>query len=238
MRHCKETLFAATNTNPTDRRTLMSFRRSSLLLAFAAASFFAVAPTLAQSPTPGAKPAGPTAGGQAKATFAGGCFWCMEPPYDKLDGVISTTSGYIAGHKKNPTYEEVSTGRTGHTEAVEVVYDPKKVSYEKLLEVFWRNIDPTVKDQQFCDVGSQYRTGIYYHTDDQKRLAEASKSTLERNKPFKAAIVTEIARATEFYPAEGYHQDYYLKNPVRYKFYRSGCGRDARLKQLWGSAGD
>ena len=238
MRHCKETLFAATNANLTDRRTLMTFRNR-LSTALAAVSLLAAAATtFAQSPNPAAKPPAGATAGQAKATFAGGCFWCMEPPYDKLDGVISTTSGYIAGHKKNPTYEEVSTGRTGHTEAVEVVYDPKKVSYEKLLDVFWRNIDPTVKDQQFCDVGSQYRTGIFYHTDDQKRLAEASKSALDRTKPFKGAIVTEIARATEFYPAEGYHQDYYVKNPVRYKFYRSGCGRDARLKQLWGNAPD
>jgi len=193
-------------------------------------------PVLGQPQKPAAKAGAATT--SAKATFAGGCFWCMEPPYDKLDGVISTTSGYIAGHKKNPTYEEISTGRTGHTEAVEVVYDPAKISYQKLLEVFWRNIDPTVKDQQFCDVGSQYRTGVYYHNDEQKRAAEASKAALEKNKPFKGAIVTEIARATEFYPAEEYHQDYYVKNPVRYKFYRSGCGRDARLKQLWGSAPD
>jgi len=172
----------------------------------------------------------------AKATFAGGCFWCMEPPYDKLAGVISTTSGYIGGQKPNPTYEEVSSGRTGHAEAVQVVYDPKKVSYEQLLDVFWHNIDPTVKNQQFCDVGSQYRTGIFYHDDEQRRLAEASKATLEKSKPFKAPIVTEITRAGEFYPAEEYHQDYYLKNPVRYKFYRNGCGRDARLEQLWGRA--
>ena len=189
----------------------------------------------AQAPKAAAKP-GANATGYAKATFAGGCFWCMEPPYDKLDGVISTKSGYTGGQKKNPTYDEVSSGRTGHAEAVEVVYDPKKIGYEKLLEVFWRNVDPTVKDQQFCDVGSQYRTGIFYHDEEQKRLAEASKAALEKNKPFKGPIVTEITRATEFYPAEDYHQDYYLKNPVRYKFYRSGCGRDNRLKQLWGAA--
>ncbi len=175
---------------------------------------------------------------QAKAIFAGGCFWCMEPPYDKLDGVVSTTSGYISGKVKNPTYEQVSAGSTGHTEAVQVVYDPKKVSYEKLLEVFWRNIDPTVKDQQFCDVGTQYRSGIFYLDDEQKRLAESSKAAIDKSKPFKAAIVTEITRATEFYPAEEYHQDFYKKNPVRYKFYRNGCGRDARLQQLWGKAPD
>ena len=205
-------------------------------LVFAAALLLGLtAISQAQAPKPAAKPAA-VKPGYAKAVFAGGCFWCMEPPYDKLDGVVSTTSGYIGGQKKNPTYEEVSSGRTGHAEAVEVVYDPNKVSYQKLLDVFWRNIDPTVKDQQFCDVGSQYRTGIFYQDDDQKRLAEASKAALEKSKPFKGAIITEITRASEFYPAEDYHQDYYLKNPVRYKFYRNGCGRDARLKQLWGAA--
>jgi len=181
---------------------------------------------------------GAAAQGTAKATFAGGCFWCMEPPYDKLPGVLSTTSGYMGGKKRSPTYEEVSTGTTGHTEVVQVVYDPAKVSYEKLLEVFWRNIDPTVRDQQFCDVGSQYRTGIFVHDEEQKRLAEASKAALEKSKPFKAPIVTPVQAAGEFWPAEDYHQDYYKKNPVRYKYYRTGCGRDDRLKQLWGKAGD
>ena len=181
---------------------------------------------------------GAAAQSTAKATFAGGCFWCMEPPYDKLPGVLSTTSGYMGGKKRSPTYEEVSTGTTGHTEVVQVVYDPQKVSYEKLLEVFWRNIDPTVRDQQFCDVGSQYRTAIFYHDDEQKRLAEASKAALEKSKPFKAPIVTPVQAAGEFWPAEDYHQDYYKKNPVRYKYYRTGCGRDDRLKQLWGKAGD
>jgi len=181
---------------------------------------------------------GAAAQSTAKATFAGGCFWCMEPPYDKLPGVLSTTSGYMGGKKRSPTYEEVSTGTTGHTEVVQVVYDPAKVSYEKLLEVFWRNIDPTVRDQQFCDVGSQYRTAIFYHDDEQKRLAEASKAALEKSKPFKAPIVTPVQAAGEFWPAEDYHQDYYKKNPVRYKYYRTGCGRDDRLKQLWGKAGD
>lgn len=172
----------------------------------------------------------------AKATFAGGCFWCMEHPFDALDGVVSTTSGYIGGHKANPTYREVSAGTTGHAEAVEVVYDPRKVSYEKLLEVFWVNVDPTDAGGQFCDRGSQYRTGIFYYTDEQKRLAEASEAALAKSKPFKEPIVTKISQATTFYPAEAYHQDYYLKNPVRYKFYRTGCGRDARLKALWGKA--
>lgn len=191
-------------------------------------------PTAAQTAKPEPKPA--TA--QAKAIFAGGCFWCMEPPYDKLDGVISTTSGYIGGKARNPTYEQISSGRTGHTEAVQIVYDPQKVSYAKLLEIFWRNIDPTVKDQQFCDVGSQYRSGIFYVDDEQKRLAEASRAAIEKSKPFKEPIVTELTRATEFYPAEDYHQDYYMKNPVRYKFYRASCGRDSRLQQLWGKAPD
>jgi peptide-methionine (S)-S-oxide reductase len=169
-----------------------------------------------------------------KATFAGGCFWCMEPPFDATPGVISTTSGYIGGHVANPTYEKVSAGTTGHTEAVEVLYDPAKVSYEKLLEVFWVNIDPTVKDRQFCDSGSQYRTGIFVHDEAQRKAAEASRAALEKSKPFKAAIVTPIETAGTFYRAEEYHQAYYVKNPVRYKFYRNGCGRDARLKELWG----
>lgn len=172
----------------------------------------------------------------AKATFAGGCFWCMEPPFDKLAGVISTTSGYIGGKKLNPTYREVSDGNTGHTEAVEIVYDPAKISYEKLLDVFWRNIDPTVKDQQFCDQGSQYRTGIFYHDEQQKKTAEMAKAELMKSKPFKGEIVTEVTAASTFYPAEDYHQDYYRKNPVKYKFYRFNCGRDSRLKELWGEA--
>jgi peptide-methionine (S)-S-oxide reductase len=178
----------------------------------------------------------PPPAGQEAAIFAGGCFWCMEPPYDVLPGVFSTTSGYTAGRTKKPTYEEVSAGRTGHTEAVRVIYDPSKVSYAKLLEVFWRNIDPTVKDRQFCDHGSQYRSGIYYLTPEQKRLAEESKAKLDKSKPFKEPIVTEILAASEFWPAEEYHQDYYKKNPVRYKFYRTGCGRDARLEELWGKS--
>jgi peptide-methionine (S)-S-oxide reductase len=209
-------------------RTLLLFLAAAMLTGFALTGH-------TQAPKPAVAQAASNPA-YAKATFAGGCFWCMEPPYDKLAGVISTTSGYTGGQKPNPTYEEVSSGRTGHTEAVQVVYDPKKVSYEKLLDVFWHNIDPTVKDQQFCDIGSQYRSGIFYHDDEQKRLAEASKAALDKSKPFKALIVTEITRVGEFYPAEEYHQDFYLKNPVRYKFYRNGCGRDARLQQLWGRA--
>jgi peptide-methionine (S)-S-oxide reductase len=175
-----------------------------------------------------------TAAPLAKATFAGGCFWCVEADFDKVEGVVSTTSGYIGGRLPNPTYAQVSAGGTGHTEAVEVVFDPRRVSYEKLLEVFWASIDPTVKDRQFCDVGSQYRTAIFAHDEAQRRAAEASRSALDRSKPFKEPIVTPIETATTFYPAEDYHQDYYLKNPIRYRFYRNGCGRDARLKQLWG----
>jgi peptide-methionine (S)-S-oxide reductase len=169
----------------------------------------------------------------ARATFAGGCFWCVEEAFDKVPGVTATVSGYMGGGTKNPTYEQVSAGRSGHAEVVQVEYDPKRVSYEKLLEVFWRNIDPTQKDAQFCDHGSQYRSGIFYHGEEQRKLAEASKAALMKNKPFKGEIVTEITRASEFYAAEGYHQDYYQKNPVRYKFYKTGCGREARLKELW-----
>ena len=170
----------------------------------------------------------------ATATFAGGCFWCMEPPFDKLDGVISTTSGYTDGKTKDPTYEQVSAGGTGHTEAVEIKYDPSRVTYAELLEVFWRNVDPTVKDRQFCDAGTQYRTGIFYHDEEQRELAEKSKKAVVKNLKSKDPIVTPITMATRFYAAEDYHQDYYKKNPIRYKFYRSGCGRDRRLKKLWG----
>jgi len=172
--------------------------------------------------------------GLAKATFAAGCFWCAEEAMDKVPGVISTTSGYMGGSKKNPTYEEVSSGATGHTEALQVVYDPTKVSYERLLEQFWVNHDPTVKDRQFCDSGSQYRPSIFWHDEEQKRLAEASKARWDKDKPFKQPIVTPIVKSTEFWAAEDYHQDYYKKNPVRYKFYVTGCGRYARLDELWG----
>jgi peptide-methionine (S)-S-oxide reductase len=192
-----------------------------------AAAFAAAAP-LAQAQSAAPAPA------VAKATFAGGCFWCVEADFDKIEGVLLTTSGYIGGRLANPTYEQVSAGGSGHAEAVEVVFDPRKVSYAQLVEYFWQTVDPTAKDRQFCDIGSQYRTGIFVHDEAQRRVAEASKSALERTKPFKAPIVTEIAPATTFYPAEEYHQDYYRKNPIRYKFYRTNCGRDARLKQLWG----
>jgi peptide-methionine (S)-S-oxide reductase len=158
----------------------------------------------------------------------------MEPPFDKLPGVTATISGYTGGRKVNPTYAEVSSGATGHAEAVQVIYDPKKVSYEKLLETYWVNVDPTVKDQQFCDHGTQYRTAIFYQDEAQRKAAEASKAALDKTRPFKEPIVTPIVMASAFYPAEEEHQDYYRKNPVRYQLYRSGCGRDARLKQLWG----
>jgi peptide-methionine (S)-S-oxide reductase len=180
------------------------------------------------------KPKEAASGKQEVATFAGGCFWCMEAPFDKLPGVLSVTVGYTGGHVKNPTYEQVSAGGTGHAESVQIVYDPGKISYEKLLDIFWRNIDPTVKDRQFCDIGSQYRSAIFYHNEEQKALAQKSKEALEKNKPFKGPIVTEITPASEFYPAEEYHQHYYKKNPIRYKYYRYGCGRDRRLEELWG----
>jgi peptide-methionine (S)-S-oxide reductase len=170
-----------------------------------------------------------------KATFAGGCFWCMEEALDKVDGVVSTTSGYTGGRAKNPSYEDVSAGGTGHAESVEVLYDPAKVSYTKLLDVFWRNIDPTTPDRQFCDHGAQYRSAIFYHDETQKRLSEESKKMLEKSKPFKELIVTEIAPASAFYPAEEYHQNFYEKNPIRYKLYKYNCGRAQRLQELWGS---
>ncbi|HEV8178126.1 MAG TPA: peptide-methionine (S)-S-oxide reductase MsrA [Gemmatimonadales bacterium] len=179
------------------------------------------------------RPAGP-ADSLAKATFAGGCFWCVEEAFDKVAGVTSVTSGYTGGNGKNPTYDEVSGGGTGHAEAVEVVYDPGKVGYAKLLDVFWHNIDPLTPNAQFCDHGSQYRSAVFYHTDEQRQLAGASKQELERSGRFKQPIVTEIVKASTFYPAEEYHQDYHRKNPVRYKFYKWNCGRVARLKEVWG----
>jgi peptide-methionine (S)-S-oxide reductase len=172
--------------------------------------------------------------GYEKATFAGGCFWCMEPPFDKLEGVISTTSGYIGGQEENPTYQQVSAGQTGHAEAVQILYDPSKVSYRKLLDVFWMQINPTTPDRQFVDVGSQYRSGILYHDDEQRRLAEESKKEMAGSGRFEGPIVTEITQAGSFWPAEDYHQDYYTRNPLRYKFYRFGSGRDQYLEKVWG----
>ena len=171
------------------------------------------------------------------ATFAGGCFWCMEEAFEAVEGVVSVTSGYTGGRKPNPAYEEVSAGGTGHAEAVEILYDPAKVSYAKLLEAFWRNIDPTTPDRQFCDGGNQYRSAIFYQNETQKRLAEESKQAVEKSKPFKDSIVTQIVPASAFYVAEDYHQDFYKKNPIRYKFYKYNCGRAQRLEELWGKKG-
>jgi peptide-methionine (S)-S-oxide reductase len=170
-----------------------------------------------------------------KATFAAGCFWCTEEAFEKVPGVVSAVSGYTGGKVKGPSYDQVSSGRTGHTEAVEVTFDPAKVSYDKLLDVFWVNHDPTVKDRQFCDAGSQYRPEIFYHSEEQKRLAEASKAKWEKQKPFRQPILTPITQASEFYPAEDYHQDYYKKNALQYRFYVTGCGRYQRLDSLWGT---
>ncbi len=210
----------------TKRMKANTFLRVPLIVSLLALSAFSIS-AAGTTPTTGQE-------GVEVATFAGGCFWCVEHAFDEVEGVVSTTSGYIGGHKKNPTYHEVSAGGTGHAEAVEIVYDPKKVSYSDLLKVFWRNIDPTTPNKQFCDTGSQYRSAIFYHDETQKRLAEESKRELEKSKPFKEPIVTEITKASEFYPAEEYHQDYHHKNPIRYTVYRYGCGRDQRLTELWG----
>ena len=170
-----------------------------------------------------------------KGTFAAGCFWCTEEAFEKVPGVISAVSGYMGGSVKKPTYEQVSGGRTGHAEVVQVTFDPAKVSYDKLLDTFWLNHDPTVLNRQFCDSGSQYRPEIFVHSEDQKRLAEASKAKWERQKPFRQPLLTPITAASEFWPAEDYHQDYYKKNALQYRFYVTGCGRYARLDNLWGA---
>lgn len=180
-------------------------------------------------------PAKPSSAQVATAIFAGGCFWCIEADFEKLAGVMKAESGYTGGQLENPTYEQVSHGGTGHAEAIRVTYNPKQVSYEKLLDYFWRHIDPTVKDQQFCDVGNQYRSAIFYQNESEKKAAEASKATLERAGKL-ARIYTEIVPANTFYLAEDYHQDYYKKNPIRYKYYRNSCGRDARVSEVWGTA--
>lgn len=171
---------------------------------------------------------------QAKAYFAGGCFWCMEEAFEKVDGVVEVLSGYMGGQVKNPSYEDVSSGRTGHAESVEVRYDPGKVTYTQLLEAFWRNVDPITPNAQFCDHGSQYRGAIFYGTDEEKRLAEASKQAIEQSKRFSSPVVTHIAPASEFYQAEEHHQDFYKRNPIRYKYYKFSCGRAQRLALLWG----
>ncbi len=180
--------------------------------------------------------AGDTADAKTEtATFAGGCFWCMQHPFDELPGVISTTVGYTGGTEDKPKYAQVSAGTTGHTEAVQVLFDPTVIDYSQLLGVYWKNTDPTTPDRQFCDVGSQYRPAIFYHNEHQRKLAEASKASLEQSQSFDEHIITEITPADTFWPGEEYHQNYYIKNPIRYKYYRFGCGRDHRLKQLWGS---
>ncbi len=194
------------------------------------ATCFAI--TIVPAPRAGAEAKGRT----AVATFAGGCFWCMQPPFEKLKGVLSTTVGYTGGHTKNPTYQEVSAGGTGHAESVQIVYDPEQVSYAELLDVFWHNIDPLTANAQFCDHGDQYRSAIFYHDEEQHGFAEESKQRLEASKRFDQPIVTAIVPAAEFYPAEEYHQQYHEKNPVRYRYYRWSCGRDQRLKELWGQA--
>ena len=196
-------------------------RQWASILVFAAV---AVTGTAAQSDSPMT----------AKATFAGGCFWCVEAAFEGIDGVRSVTSGYTGGSVVNPTYEQVGEGATGHFESVQIVFDPKRVSYEKLLDVFWLNHDPTVTNRQFCDSGSQYRPEIFYHSEEQKKLAEASKAKWEKQKPFRQPLLTPITQASAFYPAEDYHQDYYKKNALQYKFYVTGCGRYARLDSLWG----
>jgi peptide-methionine (S)-S-oxide reductase len=178
----------------------------------------------------------PYSSGSRKATFAGGCFWCMEPAFDNLKGVISVTAGYTGGKKENPTYKEVSAGGTGHAESVKIVYDPAVISYQKLLDTFWHNIDPVAVNRQFCDSGNQYRSAIFYHSTEQARLARAFKAALERSGRFTEPIATEITPAGRFYAAEEYHQKYYRKNPLRYRYYRSGCGRDRRLKEIWGES--
>ena len=171
---------------------------------------------------------------QGKAYFAGGCFWCMEEVFENVEGVLSVTSGYMGGTVARPSYEEVSAGRTGHAESVEVVYDPTKVSYQKMLDAFWLNVDPITPNAQFCDHGSQYRSAIFFQTDEEKRTSETSKQAIEQSRRFKDQIVTQIVMASQFYPAEEYHQDFYKKNPIRYKFYKYNCGRAQRLETLWG----
>ncbi|OGA15695.1 MAG: peptide-methionine (S)-S-oxide reductase [Betaproteobacteria bacterium RIFCSPLOWO2_12_FULL_63_13] len=195
---------------------------ATLMLLLGTAGPAAGAPSTAGAETP-----------TATAVFAGGCFWCVEADFDKLPGVVATLSGYTGGKVPNPTYHQVSDGGTGHTEAVQVRYDPKKVSYQQLVDYFWRHIDPTVKDRQFCDVGTQYRSAIFWSNESERKIAEASRDALLKSGKL-ARVFTEITRASQFYAAEDYHQDYYRKNPIRYNFYRLGCGRDNRVQEIWG----
>jgi peptide-methionine (S)-S-oxide reductase len=210
-------------------RNLASLAAAMLMSASAASAWMAAVGSAA----PAAR--APAASALEHATFAGGCFWCMESPFESLPGVRSVTSGYSGGPEKNPTYPQVSAGRTGHAEAVDIVFDPAVVSYERLLEVFWRNIDPTQKGGQFCDRGSQYRSAIFYRTASQRALAERSRDALRASKRLPAPVVTEVTAFRGFHPAEDYHQDYYKKNPDHYAAYRKGCGRDERLRALWGA---
>lgn len=195
-----------------------------------------IQPARADAVTTAAPATSPTAPTYETATFAGGCFWCMEPPFDELKGVISTTVGYMGGHSKYPTYAQVSAGNSGHLEVIQIVYNPSLVSYEQLLDVFWRNVDPTDAGGQFCDRGPQYTTAIFVHSEAQRSIAERSKKALATHKRLPGPVHTPIRTATTFWPAEAYHQDYYQKNPLRYKYYRLRCGRDARLEALWGEA--
>jgi peptide-methionine (S)-S-oxide reductase len=204
-------------------------RRIEIITVFLALSCFAGLYTFALNKSPSEEK--PT----ESATFAAGCFWCVQQFLDQVDGVISTRSGYTGGQKENPTYEEVSAGKTGHAEAVEVIFDPRVVPYQRLLDVFWRNVDPTVKDQQFCDIGTQYRSAIFYHNDEQKKIAEESKKHLIDSGRFNE-IYTEILPAGTFYEAEKYHQSYYKKNPFRYKVYKYLCGREKKLEEVWGGS--
>jgi peptide-methionine (S)-S-oxide reductase len=206
-----------------------------LLAIVGLAATLAFAPARAEDERTQLAPEAPA--GLALATFAGGCFWCMEPPFDKLAGVVSTTSGYTGGQVAGATYKEVSRGGTGHAEAVRVVYDPAKVTYEQLVDTFWKNVDPLDPEGQFCDQGDMYRPAIFTHDDKQKQVAESSKAALVASGRFKDPIVVTVAPAREFWVAEDYHQDYYLKNPLTYAYYRWGCGRDARLEELWGKPG-
>jgi peptide-methionine (S)-S-oxide reductase len=180
-----------------------------------------------------AQPAAPAPAEVAVAVFGGGCFWCMEKPFDQMDGVLSTTSGYAGGPEQNPTYEQVSAGRTGHVEVVEVRYDPERVSYAQLLNTYWRNVDPVAVNRQFCDAGPQYRSAIFFVDEAQRALAEASRAELQKS--FEQAVATEVLPVVQFWPAEDYHQDYYLRNSIRYSYYRGRCGRDARLREIWGA---
>ncbi len=195
----------------------------------------ALVPLLALAGAAGPGPAPSPSPARAVATFAGGCFWCEEAAFEDLPGVVSVTSGYTGGTTPRPTYEQVETGSTGHAESVEVIYDPARIGYPELLRVFWHNVDPTTPNREFCDVGEQYRSAIFYHGEEQRRQAEASREEIERTKPFKEPIVTQIVPAGPFWPAEEYHQRYAKKNPVRYRYYRWNCGRDQRLKELWGA---